>query len=178
ENLDGLGNFGPQQVVSSTIDGATSVYACDIDNDGDLDLISTASYLNRAYLHRNNDGLGNFGPPQNIAFGIENVRFSYPADLDDDGDLDVLFASLSDDKISWIENLNGLGSFGSVQVIDSDMNGATNVVATDIDADGDLDVVAAAYLGDDIKWYENLTILSTEEFSDNDIKIYPNPTSN
>src|SRR5690606_37804742 len=83
-----------------------------------------------------------------------------------------------DDKISWIENLNGLGSFGSVQVIDSDMNGATNVVATDIDADGDLDVVAAAYLGDDIKWYENLTILSTEEFSDNDIKIYPNPTSN
>ena len=38
-------------------------------------------------------------------------------DIDNDGDMDVLSASWYDDTIAWYRNLNGLGRFGSAQVI-------------------------------------------------------------
>ena len=41
----------------------------------------------------------------------------YAADLDQDGDLDMLSASLRDDKIAWYENLDGEGTFGPQRVI-------------------------------------------------------------
>ena len=40
----------------------------------------------------------------------------YAADLDGDGDIDVLSASSYDGKIAWYEN-DGAGQFGSQQVI-------------------------------------------------------------
>ena len=39
----------------------------------------------------------------------------FAADVDGDGDLDVLSASQGDDKIAWYENTDGAGSFGSQQ---------------------------------------------------------------
>lgn len=41
---------------------------------------------------------------------VRNVQAVYAADLDNDGDLDVMSASSGDDKIAWYENL--LGSVG------------------------------------------------------------------
>ena len=38
ENLDGAGNFGPQQIVSTEANGPRSLYATDFDQDTDLDL--------------------------------------------------------------------------------------------------------------------------------------------
>jgi len=41
---DGTGHFGPQQVITTEADYAQSVYAGDLDGDGDLDVLS-ASWL-------------------------------------------------------------------------------------------------------------------------------------
>ena len=41
----------------------------------------------------------------------------YAADLDGDGDVDVLSSSLDDDKVAWYENIDGRGSFGPQQII-------------------------------------------------------------
>ncbi len=41
----------------------------------------------------------------------------HAADIDGDGDLDVLSASWADDKIAWYENTDGTGSIGPQQVI-------------------------------------------------------------
>ncbi len=42
---------------------------------------------------------------------------SFAADVDGDGDLDVLSASSGDDKIAWYENTDGRGTFRPQHVI-------------------------------------------------------------
>ncbi len=49
---------------------------------------------------------GGFRPEQNIIAqsDADGAQCVYAADLDGDGDLDVLSASLADNKIAWYEN--------------------------------------------------------------------------
>jgi len=67
----------------------------------------------------------------------------------------VLSASLLDDKIAWYENQGG-GAFGEQQRITTLTNEAWSVFATDLDGDGDADVLSASGLDDKIAWHENL----------------------
>ncbi|NIQ19660.1 MAG: VCBS repeat-containing protein, partial [Gammaproteobacteria bacterium] len=60
----------------------------------------------------------------------------FAADVDGDGDADVLSASTDDDKIAWYENLDGAGSFGPQQVITTLADIAQAVFAVDVDGDG------------------------------------------
>ena len=72
----------------------------------------------------------------------------YAADLDGDGDIDILSASEGDAKIAWYENTDGAGTFGPPHVITTSW--ASSVYAADLDGDGDNDVLSAG------AWYENL----------------------
>jgi hypothetical protein len=87
-----------------------------------------------------------------------NGPFSiHAADLDGDGDLDVLSASSRDGTIAWYENADGLGQFGPRQVITRQTFSARLVFAADVDGDGDVDLLAASDLDDKVVWYENLS---------------------
>ena len=77
----------------------------------------------------------------------------YAADIDGDGDMDVLGADIANDEIAWFEN-NGSGSFSAKKVIGS-IDAPYSVYAADVDRDGDMDVLAAANRADLIVWYEN-----------------------
>ena len=95
--------FGPQQVVSTNADGAASVYATDLDGDGDADVLS-ASHLGDKIAWYENIGGGSFGPQQVITTNADDARSVYATDLDGDGDADVLSASYFDNKVAWYEN--------------------------------------------------------------------------
>jgi hypothetical protein len=77
----------------------------------------------------------------------------FAADVDGDGDTDVLSASNVDDKIAWYEN-NGSQNFIS-HTIAFGVDGASSVFAADVDGDGDTDVLSASNADDKIAWYEN-----------------------
>jgi PKD repeat protein len=119
-----------------------SVYAADVDGDGDLDVLSASAGDDKIAWYEN-DGQQTFTTHiiTTAANGAESV---HAADVDGDGDLDVLSASYWDDKIAWYEN-DGQQNFTS-HTITNAADGATSVYAADVDGDGDLDVFSASYL--------------------------------
>ena len=95
------------------------------------------------------------GPENEIAISVDAVIDIKNADLDGDGDQDLISASINDNKIAWYENLGG-GIFGPQQIISSNAVGARSVDVSDVDSDGDIDVVSASQNDNKIAWYENL----------------------
>ncbi|MEH1009439.1 T9SS type A sorting domain-containing protein [Winogradskyella sp. ECml5-4] len=163
ENLDGTGSFGSQQIIENTFNGAVnSVYASDIDMDGDMDILASFSSDQIINWYENSDGQGTFGSAQMVATNVGAVSDLMASDLDLDGDMDIVAVSASySNNVYWIENLNGLGSFGQVNVISSSSDGARGVYSSDLDGDGDKDIVVASSFDDEIEWYENIDGLGT-----------------
>jgi hypothetical protein len=156
ENSDGHGTFGPPQLVSTAGAGAAYVFPGDVDGDADVDLLAASSLDGEVAWHEKLDGLDGFGPQQIIFDDATLALWVVGADLDGDGDLDVVSASLGDDTIAWHENLDGAGGFGPRRVVTSAAFEATSVVAGDLDRDGDVDLVVTAQANDAVAWYENL----------------------
>ncbi|MEO0404598.1 MAG: VCBS repeat-containing protein, partial [Bacteroidota bacterium] len=65
----------------------------------------------------------------------------------------MLVTSLDDSYVAWFEN-DGSGSFSSRKVLNSYLADVDEVIAVDLDADGDLEVVTSSFTG--IAWFENL----------------------
>ncbi|MCZ4237907.1 VCBS repeat-containing protein, partial [Staphylococcus equorum] len=57
----------------------------------------------------NLDGQGNFSTKNTISTEVQSPRSVIAADIDNDGDMDVIASSQNDDKIAWYENLTILG---------------------------------------------------------------------
>jgi hypothetical protein len=155
ENPDGLASFGVEHKVADGIEAPYSISGGDLDGDGDVDMLSATVDDDRIAWYRNTDGLGSFGPQLVISSSAVYPRSVRAADLDGDGDLDVLAASYLDDTVAWHENLDGAGSFGPEQVVTSTADGARLAIAADVDGDRDLDVVVTSFLDDVTAWYEN-----------------------
>lgn len=75
------------------------------------------------------------------------------ADMDGDGDMDVLSADVFSGEITWYEN-NGSQDF-TAHTVATGQAGAVHARPADIDGDGDMDVLSAAFQGNRIAWHEN-----------------------
>lgn len=76
----------------------------------------------------------------------------FGADVDGDGDNDVICASQGRDEIAWWEN-NELNF--TKHIITDNFNGVFFINVGDIDKDGDPDVLGPGNLADEIAWWEN-----------------------
>ena len=158
ENVDGAGRFtNLQHLVSTTTEQARDVFAVDIDGDEDLDLLLFA-YLDATtddyqLIWFENDGAGNFSTEHIFATTQETIiRINY-ADVDGDGDMDVI--SGQDDSVLALYRNNGDGTFAA-PVVFSETGFAylLSLQVADIDSDGDIDVLAS-YNNNEIIWHEN-----------------------
>ena len=87
---------------------------------------------------------------------FDGARSVYATDMDGDGDVDIVGAGEENDDISWwINDGNPKQAGWTEYTIDASFDAASSVYATDMDGDGDVDVLGAAFNGSDISWWEN-----------------------
>src|SRR5690606_18818031 len=131
ENLDGLGNFGPEQIIYQQ-DFISSVIPIDMDNDGDQDLIAAITDTHSGWIvwFENLDGQGTFSE-ENFLIQNPNIYSKLMlADIDNDGLSDILATDFvyAQGNIFWYKNLGNL-TFGPKQIIyqfDWFQSGGTN----------------------------------------------------
>lgn len=144
-----------KNIIKTGYGEAHEVYSCDFDGDGDIDIFAASAELNEITWWRNiGDSMIDW-QEQKIGdcFGARSV---FVDDLDSDGDNDVLGADFDRGNICWWRNDGGDPIIWSKFFISNDFSGAHHVSTFDIDDDGDVDVIGASAIGNDIiLWLNN-----------------------
>lgn len=151
--LEQIGDLQFKEHVLDKRPGAIHAYPFDVDGDGDLDLAVALSQESEEVILFRNDGDGLFSKEilfdaKVNYFGLSGIEL---ADLDQDGDIDILYTNgdtldFSEREIfpnnfygvAWLEN-NGKGSFSNHEL--TRYWGAFAVKAIDLDRDSDMDLV-------------------------------------
>lgn len=169
----------------------------DLDNDGDLDLMAGTYY--GSFFYFENTGTASapsFELPVENPFGLADISptaddYNQPtfADLDQDGDLDIIAGDNNGD-FYYFENTGTVSApaFAAVVMNPFNLVNASGVVGyytnptfVDLDNDGDMDIMARSYGTDygDFMYFENVYsyagISETSEFTN--LEIYPNPSN-
>ncbi len=174
ENVGGTGTNWTEHIIVGNFRFPNSIHATDLDGDGDVDVMGASDWNNKspfsAYFLDEDDFLGASDYANNVRWW-ENVNGSGTSwiqhygpgsachvnsgDIDGDGDSDFLEASFTGDKIFWEENIDGTGKNWILHMVDDSFDGARSAHSFDIDGDGDVDILGAAYHADEITWWEN-----------------------
>ena len=169
QNANGIGTaWNYYQVAGSgSPTGAgyrNSVYAADIDGDGDNDIISLGNWEDFhsidwwenvgtidywEHKHQIHDdritGLNNKSGDHSV----------YVIDMDTDGDMDVVGAFAGLNAVYWWENLNGIGTSWDSHLVVNNFSEVWSIYAGDLDSDSDIDIVGVSPKTDTIAWWEN-----------------------
>ena len=144
-----------EYVIASNLDGAHRTEVCDIDFDGDIDIIVSAYFEQEISLWRNDGGMPITWTKQVITSEFNGACIGLPIDMDNDGDIDVVGTAQQDYEVALFQNEGGSPVEWTKIIIDSNYKGAWPGVVADIDDDGDTDIVAGASFGNKLAWWEN-----------------------
>jgi len=130
-----------------------SVYAIDMDSDGDIDVLSASVRDHKVAWYENNGSSPPGWTAHIITTSADYPIFVFAIDIDSDGDVDVLSSNAGADEIDWYEN-DGNENFKTHNIATT-ADYPASIYAIDVDLDGDIDVVSASFTGGTIAWYEN-----------------------
>ncbi len=124
----------------------------DIDGDGDQDVVEVSQTGNSVSWRRNGGANWTVG---SIVSGLSSATALDVGDLDNDGDLDAVSASFLASGVLDVFQNDGTGSTWTTRVVDGGAAWIADIDLTDVDTDGDLDVVAGGSGSVGLSWYEN-----------------------
>ncbi len=155
-----------ESVITDSADGASSVFAADLNGGGIIDVLSASSNDDTIAWYKTTfiderDGNGDLISREVrfirrvIADDADGASSVFAAKLDSDDHMDVISASSSDNKIAWYKNSGIAPVTFTRTVVSSSALGAKFVSVTDVDDDGDVDILAASEFEDTLSWFEN-----------------------
>lgn len=167
---DGSGNFSLTPSTGTTI--SFLLESADYNNDGLSDVLMDG--LTLVPYHNSAAGfsiVGAFSPNN------QNYQTLFSADLDSDGDLDVISEDNQTDTFFWFENIANASSWirHNLQMT-STFSTIYGVSAADLDGDGDPDLIRTSCNGE-VAIYENQLLLNINKYEQNNFKIFPNPAA-
>ncbi|MDP7016532.1 MAG: FG-GAP-like repeat-containing protein, partial [Pirellulaceae bacterium] len=165
-----------KRMIEKDVAETRTMRAADFDGDGDLDLLGTGRKVKQViwYENENEQTSGKVAWRKHLIDDKSPCpAHGNPADMDGDGDLDVVMAlgfyyrpgsndpaasqRQESNQIAWYEN-NGKPASGvwKKHVIGAKFDDAFEAVAADLDGDGDVDVAATSWRNPGrIAWFEN-----------------------
>jgi len=99
---DGQGNFIFYEISTSAI-GGEGVYAKDIDGDGDNDVLCANFFGHNISWNENINGQGTVWLERIIQENVTNASSVHAADINGDGDMDVIATGRGYGKVVWYE---------------------------------------------------------------------------
>ena len=159
-----------------------SLALADLDQDGDRDLLCAqyASAVLRAEQARANGAMATWQRRRTDDWygGTASLQQVIPSDVDGDGDLDVVGVSISSGSILVWQNRGGqLGTWPTqtlLQPIRGERPAVSSLTLTDLDADGDDDVVAQGLA---VTWPQPVIILWNDDGTFARQEAVPGPDS-
>ncbi len=144
----------PRHDVRTNVNGVYDVDVGDLNNDGFLDIVASANSANKVVALLNVTGAGLAWWEEDVVTSFFGAKGIDIVDINADGAEDVFATSSVDDEVVWIEN-SGDGMAWTSHVINTgSIDMPITVKGADMDADGDVDVMAAGS-GGDFMWWNN-----------------------
>lgn len=144
-----------EHTVANDLKTVSGVYPADIDGDGDLDLVAVGVYTNQISWWQNNSGEPITWSKQLIDDSLPGAVYVFVADMDGDFDNDLLTTTINTGEILLYRNLGNNPISWEKIIIEDGLPGVQGIVATDMDGDGDNDVLANVADADKVIWLRN-----------------------
>ena len=142
-----------EHTLTSGTDDITSVYAIDIDNDTDVDILGATNF--KIFVYENDGALFPSFTERTIptAIAVNSMHPIHPNDIDLDGDIDIVAATWN--KVFWFENDGSNPASWTERLVYDAREDARSVFSVDVDGDTDIDILVASHENGQIIWFEN-----------------------
>jgi len=124
----------PENIITTNSGGSSAIIPADIDGDGDLDIVSSNSNDNSITVYKHNGGSNPNYTLSVIADGIDGQYGIFVADMDNDGDLDIVSSARYENTVRWYENDGASNPSWTAEDIYSNAESIRNIFVSDMNS--------------------------------------------